>query len=493
MQVAGESMVGVGIYTLWTAGTGVVPLTAGALTLLAQGAACSPMDIGPSPGFSRVDGCKSIADGWGQLYIKGSWTDWTATAPLANDRICRIVSIAPEPTFNINTGWAYLCQFESNYVNGEGCTLGSPVLVKTNAASEQEARTAVFKLVPTTGVCGESDTPYGEMPEIPDYEYNDPETGCTLNYHFEGFAELSRGGEASPVFLVSGGDVQSVRSGKKVGGCNVYNYIAYKRDKVGPEVPIYGDPGGPGGPGNPPFPPQNDDDPFWIRALRDALGLFIIDQLLELFNLGQGEGPMAPAKQYQMIAPCDEISEGVPEVITALLPEQPIFDRILSMQEEQLAFLQQHLNWKHHVCDEKPELEGDWRTISFRSVSTSPYGKSCLRKRFRYRSLSGIGLGGVVDHWKNFTWQSGSVIVSHKGHSWGTPQVWAASENEGKRVIQHAAREAGFDAFETGEWVISSSSSSRYGVSASMKVDTTGGYYWITDRDGSNGRPIVAT
>jgi len=29
-------------------------------------------------------------------------------------------------------------------------------------------------------------------------------------------------------------------------------------------------------------------------------------------------------------------------------------------------------------------------------------------------------------------------------------------------------------------------------VSDTMRVDTRGGYYWITSRDGSNGKPIVA-
>jgi hypothetical protein len=29
-------------------------------------------------------------------------------------------------------------------------------------------------------------------------------------------------------------------------------------------------------------------------------------------------------------------------------------------------------------------------------------------------------------------------------------------------------------------------------VPGTMRVDTTGGYYWITARDGSNGRPLVA-
>lgn len=141
---------------------------------------------------------------------------------------------------------------------------------------------------------------------------------------------------------------------------------------------------------------------------------------------------------------------------------------------------------------EKPTLEGDWRTISFISDETSPYGKSRLRKRFRYRSVSGLGLGEVIDHWRDFTWQAGPVCVQHSGASWGTPQVWAASVDEGKRVILHAAREAGIDADKTGRWTVSGSAGARYGVSGTMRVRQKGGYYWITARDGSEARPLVA-
>ena len=166
----------------------------------------------------------------------------------------------------------------------------------------------------------------------------------------------------------------------------------------------------------------------------------------------------------------------------------------LSQQNTQImAMLQQHLLWKTPTCSpERPELEGEFRTISFRSDETSPYGKSRLRKRFRYRSSSGIGLGELVDHWADFTFVAGPVCVIHSGASWGTPQVWASSADEGKRVILHAAREAGIDPNQVGRWSARRSNSSRLGVSLQMNVDTTGGYYWITERDGSNGRPLVA-
>ena len=146
---------------------------------------------------------------------------------------------------------------------------------------------------------------------------------------------------------------------------------------------------------------------------------------------------------------------------------------------------------KECACPEITPIEGQFRTISFRSDETSPFGKSRLRKRLRYRGSEGVELSALVDHWRDFSWQSGPVRVRHTGARWGNPEVWAASEAEGKRVLFHAAREAGIDPNQVGRWSARSSDSSRLGVSDTMRVDTTGGYYWITARDGSDERPLV--
>ena len=115
-----------------------------------------------------------------------------------------------------------------------------------------------------------------------------------------------------------------------------------------------------------------------------------------------------------------------------------------------------------------------------------------MRKRFKYRSQSGLDLGAVVAHWKDFSFSAGPITVGHTGSALGSPQVWAASIDEGKRVIRHAGGEAGIDPDQVGQWRVGGSDNSRYGVSGAMRVDTTGGYYWITARDGSDARPIVA-
>ena len=181
---------------------------------------------------------------------------------------------------------------------------------------------------------------------------------------------------------------------------------------------------------------------------------------------------------------------------------QPVFSRpvlggtfdvaALSRLDAMQDLLQAHLAYKTPTCGTpRPKLEGDWRTISFISDETSPAGKSRLRKRFRYRSSSSVGLDGLVDHWKDFAFTAGDVIVQHKGAAWGTPQVWAASIDEGKRVIRHAGGEAGIDPDQVGEWRISGSNNPRYGMSGTMRVNTSGGYYWITERLESDNRPPV--
>lgn len=242
---------------------------------------------------------------------------------------------------------------------------------------------------------------------------------------------------------------------------------------------------GPDGQPHTPVDPRNPRDPLLPEIKECACG--------------PAEPPAASIepRQFLFTSACDKNEDGSPATVEYQLAGAEdfaaCFNALAQQNYEIMEMLQQHLLWKTPICPPEPvQLEGDFRTISFRSDETSPYGKSRLRKRLRYRSLSGIGLGELVDHWKDFTWEAGSVVVGHVGASWGSPQVWAASEDEGKRVLLHAAGEAGIDPNQVGEWRVGSSNSARFGVSGTMRVDTTGGYYWVTERDGSNNRPIVA-
>ena len=311
------------------------------------------------------------------------------------------------------------------------------------------------------------------------------EDGCSLTVNFEAWGQLPDG-TAAPVFRIEPTD--STRAGGGViGGCN-FNPTIYFDGGGG------GGNGGGGGGGTYEVPylpaPGPDGVPEWQRLLEAALAGAAgaaINQALDAALAKVYDGAI-----YRMEAPCDKDADGNPLVWEKQIPPAPSTDALgyrLTAIHEQIS---QALAWKTPICNEQPEPEGDYRTIHFRSASPSPFSSSRLRKRFRYRSTSGLGLDEITNYWKDFTFESGPVVVKHVGSSLGRPQVWAATEDEGKRVIRHAFGEAGIDPDQVGRWLIGSSDSPRLGVSDTMSVDNSGGYYMIKYRDGSDGPSYVA-
>ena len=200
-----------------------------------------------------------------------------------------------------------------------------------------------------------------------------------------------------------------------------------------------------------------------------------------------------PGTTYDLQGVCESVEQGQDQPVAEFPVEagknlQAIINRIDALPD----VLQQHLAYRTPICRGTAQ-EGDFRTISFISDQLSPGGKRRLDRRFRYRSQSGVGLIGVVDHWKSFVWEAGPVLVKHRDAWWGSPRVWASTVDEGKRVIRHAAGEAGLDPDQVGRWEVSGSNNPRVGAPGTMRVNTSGGYYMITARDGSSERPLVVT
>jgi hypothetical protein len=113
-----------------------------------------------------------------------------------------------------------------------------------------------------------------------------------------------------------------------------------------------------------------------------------------------------------------------------------------------------------------------------------------LRKLLRYRDRSGRPASFHADHWRDFMWQSGPVIVVAFG-DWGQMKVWAASEAEGRRVIGHAAAAAGISLSGSGgaEWLVATSSDPRFGKVGTMKTWDTPRGLRVSKRPGPGGAP----
>ncbi|MDI9407227.1 MAG: hypothetical protein QM522_11035 [Chitinophagaceae bacterium] len=130
-----------------------------------------------------------------------------------------------------------------------------------------------------------------------------------------------------------------------------------------------------------------------------------------------------------------------------------------------------------------PKVEGEWVTVNFQSlVAVNDRGRR-LSKIFRYLDQTAAPLEDHVDHWRDFTWNAGPWCVIHKGLRWGVPQVWAATPEEGKRVIGHAAAIAGTDLSDPlGSWIVTRSSDLRYGREAEMRVARGRDLVWMVSK-----------
>jgi hypothetical protein len=118
--------------------------------------------------------------------------------------------------------------------------------------------------------------------------------------------------------------------------------------------------------------------------------------------------------------------------------------------------------------------------------------RSRLVKRLSYRDRTGASQEAHAEHWRGFKWNAGPVIVKAVG-SWGQVQVWAASANEGKRVIRHAASIGGWnpDTEAGAEWIIQQDTSGRSGRTGQMVTMEGRQGLRVSKRAGPSGSPEI--
>ena len=233
---------------------------------------------------------------------------------------------------------------------------------------------------------------------------------------------------------------------------------------------------------------NEDGGPDLFTLLSTLLSLSYL--LLEILGSDGSGDDKIPGVEYTLQGVCEPVDGGDQPIVERNIPQTRGIYSAIARIDAVMLFLQTHLDFKHKTCGSiRPQLEGTWVSTRWISDGNSPGSERPLRKLFRYRSKSTLTDEQLRDYWSGLTWQAGPFCVSHKGAWWGTPQVWAQSEEEGKRVIRFAGSEAGIDPDQAGQWVISSSDSPRYGMSGTMRLEAPNGIRWVTRREGPSGVP----
>ena len=462
------------VWTMWAPKAALVPLTVGGLSYMANNLLCSDM---PGPNDNRqdqLDGCVEVEGGYGLLESYVPFEGWAT-----RNGETKITAIFGVGDLIESSGiWGYPVSVKTF----EGDTVEMAAYL---SFSKEDAEGAKFRIQEMTGTCVKTNDP--EEPGSPDpglepYPWTDPETNCNYTLKLEGFVQQYEGGPAQPVWNIQSDNSTTRADGGRMGACN-----------LSPTIYIGGNGDGPGGPNGPPqipvppVPPVPGPDgvPWWLPPLLGATTGALLNQIGRLVN-DTFNYPMQPGA-FQFIAPCDYNDEGQNEEVIYPFNQEPLILRIHSHQVAMMEMIQQHLNWKTPTCgNEKPVLEGQWVTTRWLSTEKMDHSGVRLRKLFRYRTKSTRDLGQLSAYWEAFTWEAGPVRVHHKGAWWGTPAVWASTQEEGQRVIRFAAAEAGLDPDQNGEWGVSSSRSPRYGMSSTMTIHLKDGFPWISAREGDS-------
>ena len=469
LSKAGEAAPYIAPYAMWAGGYGkAISIGLGVATMAAR-TQCGwdpnqPSEIGGS-GESQIAAGQcleatgsniAIVDAQGSIYVSP---------------VKKLVAAVPNGTYPNGTP-----KMTVTYQNSDGV-----MVVDDESMTRAPLTTRILN--GATCVGDVSPEPAPTPPTIPPHTYTDPESGCTLIVETLGFGE-GIDGNINPIVQISPGPETRDNSGGRIGGCNFEPVIYYNENEGGccppiPPIPV---------PPNPPDGPNG--EPWWLDLLKKAgataAGNLAAAAIRSFFE------PVLPIASFTLVAPCDKDEEENPLEMKYALPIQNYQSRVLSQQAVIMEILQQHLNWKTPICFPKNESGRYFRSIAFESETYSPNSNSRLVKRFRYRSNSPGDVRQLATHWAVFKWNTGPVIVWHTGSALGAPKVWAASVDEGKRVIRHAGGEAGIDPDQVGEWGVGSSDNARYGVSTTVKLKCVDGTWAATARQGPDGWPEAA-
>jgi hypothetical protein len=203
-----------------------------------------------------------------------------------------------------------------------------------------------------------------------------------------------------------------------------------------------------------------------------------------------------PGELYKLLSVCETDSGGNPvsSKVEALVPAgtRSIAESVNLRIDGIVKLLQGLKDFKQPVCPTTPTYQpGDVVTVNFESWESTPSGHDVLRKTLSYFDRSNRDVTFHGAHWDGFTWQTGRVRVKLVQSPIGFGEVWARTEEEGKRVLNHAALASGVTLTpENTIFRVFASTSTRMGVEMTVGVKHfSQNTISVSKRKGSAGPP----
>jgi len=318
----------------------------------------------------------------------------------------------------------------------------------------------------------ETPAPSGVAPRPAPVPYTDPNSGCEINVTLLGWT-LGPANQLGANYLIEPAPAARA-SGGVIGGCN-FDPVVY--------ILPPGGGGGGGGGGNPPIvplPPGGgpiSGDDWWKQLVIEAIdGVYewAISRALDEYF-----APSYPEQTRTIQAACNYQQDGQLEEFSVTYPEQKFPERLLSEIDSLSAFQQQILKWRTPVCFGN-HTSGEPYTLTWVSDEKTPAGRTLL-KQMKYWDQTGKTLEEHFLHWKDFVWQAGPIMVGVAGSVLGKMQVWAATESEGRRVVDHAASISGVT-LSPENYIVSTTAKPRVGQAGTMRLKNDGYRWWIGNR-----------
>jgi len=114
-------------------------------------------------------------------------------------------------------------------------------------------------------------------------------------------------------------------------------------------------------------------------------------------------------------------------------------------------------------------------------------------KKLTYRDISGKTAQQIASEWRGYQFQAGPVVCKWHG-KWGQVQVWAATAEEGRAVLQKALICGGWSsqAIANGQFTAVTAAGGRNGRTGTMRTAEGRGLIGVSKRQGPSGSPTFA-